>query len=183
MKVRKKGRSEIKREAILVAAKQAFQEFGVQNTSMDKLSAMAEVSKRTVYNHFESKEAIVMELLAELWRTSMAEHEIAGLAELTLDQQLIALLESEINVVTEPHYVDLAKVALSYFFHKPDELKEQEAKMAKQETALFRWLIEQKEQKTLIIYACGVASTNLTTLATGTACLIPGLGHSPRLSP
>ncbi|MCG9575023.1 TetR/AcrR family transcriptional regulator [Vibrio tubiashii] len=182
MKVRKKGRSEIKREAILVAAKQAFQEFGVQNTSMDKLSAMAEVSKRTVYNHFESKEALVMELLAELWRTSMAEHEIAGLAELTLEQQLIALLESEINVVTDPHYVDLAKVALSYFFHKPDELKEQEAKMAKQETALFRWLIEQKELQTLIIEDVVVASTQLHSLVKGSAFWPQVLGMKPSLS-
>ncbi len=32
MNIKRKGRSEAKREAILNAAKQAFQEFGVQNT-------------------------------------------------------------------------------------------------------------------------------------------------------
>ncbi|KJY77414.1 TetR family transcriptional regulator [Vibrio coralliilyticus] len=182
MKVRKKGRSEIKREAILVAAKQAFQEFGVQNTSMDKLSAMAEVSKRTVYNHFESKEAIVMELLSELWRTSMADHEVAGLVELDLEQQLVALLESEINVVTDPHYVDLAKVALGYFFYKPDELKEQEAKMAKQETALFRWLNEQAQQQTLLMDDIVVASTQLHSLVKGSAFWPQVLGMKASLS-
>ncbi|NUW66428.1 TetR/AcrR family transcriptional regulator [Vibrio coralliilyticus] len=182
MKVRKKGRSEIKREAILVAAKQAFQEFGVQNTSMDKLSAMAEVSKRTVYNHFESKEAIVMELLSELWRTSMAEHEVAGLVELDLEQQLVALLESEINVVTDPHYVDLAKVALGYFFYKPDELKEQEEKMSKQETALFRWLNEQAEKQTLAMDDIVVASTQLHSLVKGSAFWPQVLGMKASLS-
>ncbi|ENK2095788.1 TetR family transcriptional regulator, partial [Vibrio vulnificus] len=40
---KKKTRSEEKREAILTAAKQAFLEFGVQNTSMDKLAALAGV--------------------------------------------------------------------------------------------------------------------------------------------
>lgn len=169
MNVKKKGRSEVKREAILVAAKQAFQEFGVQNTSMDKLSALAQVSKRTVYNHFESKEAIVMELLSELWRSSMAEHDIAGLSDLDIESQLVALLESEINVVTAPHYVELAKVALGYFLYKPDELKVQQAKMAKQETALFHWLIEQVEQKTLIIKDVGVASSQLHNLVKGSA--------------
>ncbi|MDF5496800.1 TetR/AcrR family transcriptional regulator, partial [Vibrio parahaemolyticus] len=34
MNVKRKSRSETKREAILCAARQAFQEFGVQNTSM-----------------------------------------------------------------------------------------------------------------------------------------------------
>ncbi|NRF31706.1 TetR/AcrR family transcriptional regulator [Vibrio coralliilyticus] len=182
MKVRKKGRSEIKREAILVAAKQAFQEFGVQNTSMDKLSAMAEVSKRTVYNHFESKEAIVMELLSELWRTSMADHEVAGLVELDLEQQLVALLESEINVVTDPHYVDLAKVALGYFFYKPDELKEQEEKMSKQETALFRWLNEQAEKQALAMDDIVVASTQLHSLVKGSAFWPQVLGMKASLS-
>ncbi|MGY3688117.1 TetR/AcrR family transcriptional regulator [Vibrio coralliilyticus] len=182
MKVRKKGRSEIKREAILVAAKQAFQEFGVQNTSMDKLSAMAEVSKRTVYNHFESKEAIVMELLSELWRTSMADHEVAGLVELDLEQQLVAMLESEINVLTDPHYVDLAKVALGYFLYKPDELKEQEEKMSKQETALFRWLNEQAEKQTLAMDDIVVASTQLHSLVKGSAFWPQVLGMKPSLT-
>ncbi|EPF7654109.1 TetR/AcrR family transcriptional regulator, partial [Vibrio vulnificus] len=67
---KKKTRSEEKREAILTAAKQAFLEFGVQNTSMDKLAALAGVSKRTVYNHFSSKEALVMELLSVLWKST-----------------------------------------------------------------------------------------------------------------
>lgn len=182
MKVKKKGRSELKREAILLAAKQAFQEFGVQNTSMDKLSAMAEVSKRTVYNHFESKEAIVMELLSELWRTAMAEHKVAGLSQLTLDEQLIALLESEINVVTDPHYVELAKVALGYFFYKPEELKEQEAKMTKQETVLFRWLNQQIEDQTLIIDDVMLASSQLHSLVKGSAFWPQVLGIKPSLT-
>ncbi len=38
-------RSDIKREAIIQAATQAFQEFGVNGTSMDKLAELANVSK------------------------------------------------------------------------------------------------------------------------------------------
>jgi len=37
-------RSDIKREAIIQAATQAFQEFGVNGTSMDKLAELANVS-------------------------------------------------------------------------------------------------------------------------------------------
>ncbi len=115
MNVKRKSRSETKREAILCAAKQAFQEFGVQNTSMDKLSSIAQVSKRTVYNHFPSKEAIVTELLTELWRSSMMDSDIERLPTLPLKQQLIELLYSEIVVVTEPNYIELAKVAFGHF--------------------------------------------------------------------
>jgi len=58
-----KTRSELKREAIIEAARRAFEEFGVQGTSMDKLAEMAGVSKRTVYNHFASKEELYAAVL------------------------------------------------------------------------------------------------------------------------
>lgn len=182
MNIRKKGRSEIKREAILTAAKEAFQEFGVQNTSMDKLSALAQVSKRTVYNHFPSKEAIVVELLSELWRTAMEEEEITGLSSLPIEQQLIALLESEIKVVTAPHYIELAKVAMGHYFYKPDELKEQEAKMSKSDTILFKWLEEKSQSGELRIENVVLAGTQLHSLVKGSAFWPQILGMKPSLT-
>ncbi|WP_231877395.1 TetR/AcrR family transcriptional regulator, partial [Oleiphilus sp. HI0043] len=40
-----KSRSELKREAIIDAARKAFKEYGVDATSMDKLAEIAQVSK------------------------------------------------------------------------------------------------------------------------------------------
>lgn len=169
MNTKKKSRSEIKRDAILCAAKQAFQEFGVQNTSMDKLSEMAQVSKRTVYNHFVSKEAIVTELLTELWRNSTTETNIENLSKLPIDQQLIELLFQEIMVMTAPSYIELAKVAFGHFFYKPEELKQQTERIAKQETALSRWLVEQCDNKRLVIEDIDMASMQLHNLVKGSA--------------
>ncbi|WP_390888393.1 TetR/AcrR family transcriptional regulator, partial [Leclercia adecarboxylata] len=45
-----------KRAAILEAAVAEFRAFGFAGTSMDRIAATAEVSKRTVYNHFASKD-------------------------------------------------------------------------------------------------------------------------------
>ncbi|WP_083880077.1 TetR/AcrR family transcriptional regulator [Aliiglaciecola lipolytica] len=56
MKDVKKTRSELKHEAILRGAVKAFKEFGVNDTSIYKIAEVAQVSKRTVYNHFASKE-------------------------------------------------------------------------------------------------------------------------------
>lgn len=47
-----------KRAAIVEAACKLFLESGFGATSMDQIAAAAEVSKRTVYGHFESKEAL-----------------------------------------------------------------------------------------------------------------------------
>ncbi|ELA8347322.1 TetR/AcrR family transcriptional regulator [Vibrio alginolyticus] len=182
MNVKRKSRSETKREAILCAARQAFQEFGVQNTSMDKLSSIAQVSKRTVYNHFPSKEAIVTELLTELWRSSMMESDIKRLATLPLKDQLIELLYSEIIVVTEPNYIELAKVAFEHFLFKPEDLKEQAEQMSKQETALYRWLTEKSNSGALQIDDVHIASTQLHNLLKGSAFWPQLMGIRPSLS-
>ena len=50
--------SEQKRLHILDAAETLFYEQGVEHTSMDQIALKAQVSKRTVYNHFDTKEAL-----------------------------------------------------------------------------------------------------------------------------
>ena len=88
-----KTRSERKHEAILSAAKRAFLEFGVQGTSMDRLAEMAEVSKRTVYNHFATKEDLVLHLLRDLWDRSMVQVEVEYQADAPLAAQRPANLQ------------------------------------------------------------------------------------------
>lgn len=58
--------TEIKREDIIQAAKDEFRENGFAATSMDRIAQTANVSKRTVYNHFESKEALFEAIAYEL---------------------------------------------------------------------------------------------------------------------
>ena len=48
---------------ILDAAIQAFQELGYDNASMDYIAEVASASKRTVYNHFPSKNKLFQEVL------------------------------------------------------------------------------------------------------------------------
>jgi TetR/AcrR family transcriptional regulator of autoinduction and epiphytic fitness len=64
-----------KREAIIQAAIAEFRANGFDITSMDKIAATAGVSKRTVYNHFPSKEELFAEILNQLWARITAEQE------------------------------------------------------------------------------------------------------------
>ncbi len=54
-----------KREAILNAAEELFLRDGFDATSMDAIAAAAGVSKRTIYNHFGTKEALFEAYLTE----------------------------------------------------------------------------------------------------------------------
>ncbi|MBR7838779.1 TetR/AcrR family transcriptional regulator [Actinospica durhamensis] len=58
---RRRGRGA--RERILGASQQLFREQGINRTGMDQLCAVAQVSKRTAYQHFAGKDELVAEYL------------------------------------------------------------------------------------------------------------------------
>ena len=51
------------RERILSASQQLFRDQGINNTGLDQLCAVAQVSKRTFYQHFTSKDELIAEHL------------------------------------------------------------------------------------------------------------------------
>lgn len=60
------------RERILAAAQRLFAEQGINGTGMDQLCAEAQVSKRTAYQHFGSKDDLVAEYLRGLSAAPLA---------------------------------------------------------------------------------------------------------------
>lgn len=137
-------RSDIKREAIIQAATQAFQEFGVNGTSMDKLAELANVSKRTVYNHFSTKEDLVMHLVTQQWQSAILNTKADYDSNAPLDNQLVALILQDIEFMVSESHLDLARVAIGHFFYKPEKLKDEVAQLKAQETAMHRWLKDAK---------------------------------------
>ncbi|WP_444896022.1 TetR/AcrR family transcriptional regulator [Microbulbifer sp. EKSA008] len=140
MTEKKPTRSELKRQAIIDAAKQAFQELGVQGTSMDELAARAQVSKRTVYNHFSSKEALVMYLIGELWQQATQPSGCDYNPDSDMQSQLRTLLEQEIKTICNPQYIELNRMAFDYFFHQPEALQKEMEKYKAHETGVQRWI-------------------------------------------
>jgi AcrR family transcriptional regulator len=51
------------RERILAASRQLFRDQGINSTGLDQLCAVAQVSKRTFYQHFTSKDELIAEHL------------------------------------------------------------------------------------------------------------------------
>ncbi|MFG1610605.1 TetR/AcrR family transcriptional regulator [Actinoplanes sp. NPDC049265] len=60
----RRRRSEGKKTAILDAAENLFVTEGYERTSVDAITALAQVSKRTLYNHFGDKETIFLQVLS-----------------------------------------------------------------------------------------------------------------------
>ena len=86
---RRRGRGA--RERILGAAQLLFREQGINNTGMDQLCTVAQVSKRTAYQHFGSKDELIAEYLRRLDPDTMPE--VFERTDLTPRERLLAVFE------------------------------------------------------------------------------------------
>lgn len=95
---RRRGRGA--RERILSAAQQLFRERGINNTGMDQLCAAAQVSKRTAYQHFGSKDELVAEYLRRHDVDTMPE--VFERADLTPRERLLAVFQKPPAFTQDP---------------------------------------------------------------------------------
>ena len=77
-----------KRKEIVAGAIEAFQQEGYERASMDLVAKLAGASKRTVYNHFESKKDLLWAVIGELMAGQQEMKQITYSAEDSLESQL-----------------------------------------------------------------------------------------------
>jgi TetR/AcrR family transcriptional regulator of autoinduction and epiphytic fitness len=160
----KKTFSELKREAIIAGALTAFQKYGVADTSMDKIAELAQVSKRTVYNHFESKEVLVAEIIISEWQSRIVVYDLSYNGNADIRSQLVALAANEVEMMADIKMLDLTRVAIAHFLFAPGSLQSQMAKIFEQETALKRWIKSAMADGKLKQLDVNVASNQITGL-------------------
>lgn len=80
------------RERIVSASQQLFREQGIAGTGMDQLCAVAEVSKRTLYQHFSGKDDVVAESLRRFDPDVLPE--VFDRADLTPRERLLAVFDT-----------------------------------------------------------------------------------------
>ena len=129
-----------KHAAIVQAAVAQFRTTGFEATSMDQVAATAGVSKRTLYNHFASKEALFAEILVQLWDRSAALLDARYRADQPLQKQLSALLLQKVAMVSGADFIDLARVAITATSHSPQRAQEMLQRLAEKENALLTWV-------------------------------------------
>lgn len=134
------SRSMQKRQAIIEGAITAFQQHGVSNTSMDKIAETAQVSKRTVYNHFESKEILVTHIIRDIWSQNILTYEYEYDANKDLRSQLNELISNELKFMCDQNTQDLIRVAMGYCLFNPEMFSGELREFFEQETTLIRWL-------------------------------------------
>lgn len=112
--------SDQKRAAILHAALQSFQKEGFHGTSMDAVAERANVSKRTVYNHFPSKDVLFDVVTDHLWSQLVPDGETLPPRDLPVDERLRELARRRLAVLLRPDLVGLVRTVMGDAVRMPE---------------------------------------------------------------
>jgi len=132
--------SDQKKKQIVLAAIAEFQEKGYAGASMDRISERAQVSKRTVYNHFESKDVLfraINQCLADQINSAL---ELPYDPDLPIRAALVRLGWAEGELMINPCFMSLARMVMSETIRDPDLAADMDSRMTK--ISVFREFIE-----------------------------------------
>ncbi|MGS0894452.1 TetR/AcrR family transcriptional regulator [Burkholderia stagnalis] len=129
-----------KRAAIIAAAIEEFLAAGYDATSMDRIAARADVSKRTVYNHFPGKEALFAAILHQLWDATLTGSAPIYRDDVPLREQLLELLGRKLRLLNDEAFLSLARVAIGAAIHSPERARDMVERLGEREEDMTVWV-------------------------------------------
>jgi len=153
-----------KRAAIIDAAINLFQDNGFQGTSMDAIAAKAEVSKRTVYNHFPSKQDLFETIAHFVWESANNAITISYNPLKPLQEQLYDLAMEELVLVSNAEFLKLTRVLMAEFIHEPGMAQSIIARFNQEQSSLNIWMQQAVEHGHLKENEQGEAATQFHAL-------------------
>ncbi len=145
METLRESRISIKRDMILDAATAAFRDEGFECASMDRIAELAGASKRTVYNHFGSKEALLQAVVERLFDHIAALKQVEWDPERSLEDQLADFARAKTLVSDDDSTPCLMRVVLGVFIRQPELVREAIERAADDDNTLARWLQQAHE--------------------------------------
>ena len=172
-----------KRDAIVQAAIAEFRANGFEATSVDKVAARAEVSKRTLYNHFPSKDELFAAILLVLWETSASELQRAYEPARPVRDQLLELLQGKLAMLADDNFLALARVAIAAGLHSPERAQEMVARLGEKDGGMLEWMRAAQKHGALKAGDAAQAVKQLESLVKGVAFWPQVAMGQPRLTP
>lgn len=104
---------EDKLNQILHAGTSEFLSQGLGAASMHNIAAMAEVSKRTLYKYFSSKEVLLDAIVTKLLDSMLSYCELEYVPGQEFKEQLAKVIDSRITFLTSEDYLAMSRLILS----------------------------------------------------------------------
>lgn len=109
-----------KRQAILEAATQCFLRTGYEGTSMDSIAKLANVSKLTVYNHFQDKAHLFGAAISMVCDQRLPKHFYQLDIHKSVEAHLFELSVAFLNMVYSDEAIKLHQLMTSLASQEPD---------------------------------------------------------------
>jgi TetR/AcrR family transcriptional regulator of autoinduction and epiphytic fitness len=164
---KKRSVSEQKRLAILEAAKEIFVEQGFLATSMDAVAMKANVSKRTLYNHFPSKEELFSSIILQLLSYTQEIMQQAFDPNRPVRDQLIEIAELKTQLFTNEDTLPITRLILSETIRDPEKMLNVLSKIEESEACFFEFLEQATHKGALKITNPQRAATQFFSLIKG----------------
>ena len=132
--------TERKREDIIQAAKDVFRENGFKAASMDRIAETAKVSKRTVYNHFESKEVLFITVSGELCEAFSQQSEYPYEADKPVRSQLEAIARQQMQMLCTERFLRMFKMFVSETLTSPELTQPIMEKLEEENIGVVKWI-------------------------------------------
>lgn len=133
------NRSATKRQAMLDAGIAELAEHGLAGASMESIATRAEVSKRTLYKHFPSKDAVLEAVLTLLMER------VEPLSKLRYDrqrdfiEQLREVGEQEMRLICDPDFIRLSRVLMVECMRSEAQSQRLTEKFGEKENSVYHW--------------------------------------------
>jgi AcrR family transcriptional regulator len=114
------SRSEQKQAAILESARSVFFEDGYDVASMDRIAAVAGVSKRTVYGHFGSKNELFINVMFDMCRANSDPLGMTLDMEQPVETVLKGLGKAFLTMIFDPEGMALFRILVSQSANFPE---------------------------------------------------------------
>ncbi|WP_158883846.1 TetR/AcrR family transcriptional regulator [Rhodanobacter sp. L36] len=136
------NRSLTKRTAMLDAGIAELVEAGLAGASMESIAARAEVSKRTLYKHFPSKDAVFEAVFALLIERVDPLGKLHYDAKRDFATQLREIAKKEMQLICDPGFVRLSRVMMIECMRSEQRSLQLMVQFGEKENGLFRWFSE-----------------------------------------
>lgn len=131
-----------KRSAILEGAIDVFISTGYELASMDKIAETAGVSKRTVYNHFGSKENLFQAIVNDFLSQRQNLKAITYNPKVSLEEQLLAFAHAEIFLIDSQRRLGLSRFLTTVFLQDIDYARATVSKYPPHYDVFLVWMAE-----------------------------------------
>ncbi len=132
--------TEIKRADIIQAAKDEFRDSGFAATSMDRIAEVAGVSKRTVYNHFDSKEALFKAVAQDMCNIFQRVSEYPYETGTPLRKQLETIATRQMELFCSERFLRLFKMLTAEALAAPELTRPILENLEKESIGLVGWI-------------------------------------------